>query len=49
MCTFYDIFNNYTHKTLQQGLRRSFATPNHFVLTNKICLNQQVDRDVETW
>ena len=23
-----------------EGLRRSFATPNPFVLTNKICLNQ---------
>ena len=24
-----------------EGLRRSFATPNLFVLTNKICLNQR--------
>ena len=23
-----------------EGLRRSFATPNPFVFTNKICLNQ---------
>ena len=23
-----------------EGLRRSFATPDPFVLTNKICLNQ---------
>ena len=23
-----------------EGLRHSFATPNPFVLTNKICLNQ---------
>ena len=23
-----------------EGLRRSFATPNPFALTNKICLNQ---------
>ena len=23
-----------------EGLRRSFATPNSFVLSNKICLNQ---------
>ena len=25
-----------------EGLRRSFATPDPFVLTNKICLNQQL-------
>ena len=25
-----------------EGLRRSFATPDPFVLTNKICLNQPV-------
>ena len=25
---------------LGEGSRRSFATPDHFVLTNKICLNQ---------
>ena len=25
-----------------EGLRRSFATPDPFVLTNKICLNQLV-------
>ena len=25
-----------------EGLRRSFATPNPFVLTNKICLNQTI-------
>ena len=23
-----------------EGLRRSFATPNPFVFTNKVCLNQ---------
>ena len=28
-----------------EGLRRSFATPNPFVLTNKICLNQPIDFD----
>ena len=27
---------------LGEGLRRSFATPNLFVLTNKICLNQNI-------
>ena len=26
-----------------EGLRRSFATPDPFVLTNKICLNQSED------
>ena len=26
--------------TFGESLRRSFATPNPFVLTNKICLNQ---------
>ena len=25
-----------------EGLRRSLATPDPFVLTNKICLNQQI-------
>ena len=25
-----------------EGLRRSFATPDPFVLTNKICLNQKL-------
>ena len=25
-----------------EGLRRSFATPDPFVLTNKICLNQNM-------
>ena len=27
-------------KCFGEGLRRSFAMPNPFVLTNKICLNQ---------
>ena len=27
-----------------EGLRRSFATPDPFVLTNKICLNQVMHR-----
>ena len=31
VCVYYDV---------GEGLRRSFATPNPFVLTNKICLNQ---------
>ena len=26
-----------------EGLRRSLATPDPFVLTNKICLNQRAD------
>ena len=31
-----------------EGLRRSFATPDPFVLTNKICLNQTSPEEV-TW
>ena len=28
------------YESFGEGLRRSFAKPNPFVLTNKICLNQ---------
>ena len=30
-----------------EGLHRSFATPNPFVLTNKICLNQILHKSVK--
>ena len=31
-----------------EGLRRSFAKPNHFVLVNKICLNQLYELHMST-
>ena len=31
---------------ITEGLRRSFATPNPFVLTDKICLNQSSIRNL---
>ena len=33
-------YNIHMEYNIGEGLRRSFATPNPFVLTNNICLNQ---------
>ena len=34
------LYGNTATSLFREGLRRSFAMPNPFVLTNKICLNQ---------